>query len=374
MKKKYRLFAQIDFLAKLYFTVTNDLSFDQRMIRICSSLSHAGYDITLVGRKLKNSVPLQTHPFKQKRLFCFFTRGKAFYAEYNIRLFIFLFFRKMDGICAIDLDTILPCLYISRIKKIKRIYDAHELFCEMKEIVSRPSIYNFWKKIEQRTVPHFANGYTVNQQIADALHKMYNVRYELIRNIARHENFEPETTENYLLYQGAVNEGRAFETLIPAMKKIDMPLWIVGTGNFLEQAKALVAEHKLEHKVFFKGNFLPNDLKKITRRAFAGFTLFDKDAESNYHSLANRFFDYMQAGIPQICVNYPVYAELNNLHDFAVMIENVETDTIVQAVNMLKEDPQLWSRLQHHAREAALTLNWQNEQLKLVAFYRRIFG
>ncbi len=361
-------------MAKLYFTVTNDLSFDQRMIRICTTLAHAGYEVTLTGRKMPGSLPLQTHPFRQKRLFCFFKKGKAFYAEYNIRLFLYLLFRKMDGICAIDLDTIIPCLYISKIKRINRIYDAHELFCEMKEIVSRPSVYAAWKKIEKKCVPHFPNGYTVNKPIADALHKLYGVQYEVIRNIARHEKSEEEKTENYLLYQGAVNEGRAFETLIPAMKKIDIPLWIVGTGNFMDQAKALVAEHRLENKVFFKGNYLPNELKKITKKAYLGFTLFDKDAESNYYSLANRFFDYMQAGIPQICVNYPVYAELNNLYDFAVMIDNVDTDTIVQAVNMLKEDPHLRARLQQHAREAALTLNWQNEQLKLVAFYRRIFG
>ncbi len=344
------------------------------MIRICSTLANAGYDVILVGRNLPGSTPLQAHPFRQKRLYCFFKRGKAFYIEYNIRLFLYLLFQKMDGICAIDLDTILPCLYISKWKRIVRLYDAHELFCEMKEIVSRPTVYAAWKKIERLCVPQFTNGYTVNQQIADALHNLYGVQYEVIRNIARHEHYEQQKTENYLLYQGAVNEGRAFETLIPAMKNIDLPLWIVGIGNFLEQTKKLVAEHNLEHKVFFKGNVLPNELKKITRSAFAGFTLFEKDAASNYYSLANRFFDYMQAGIPQICVNYPVYAELNNLYDFAVMIDNVKSETIAEAVKKLKDDSQLRDRLHKHASQAALILNWQNEQLKLVAFYRRIFG
>src|SRR5689334_7254172 len=111
----------------IYFTVTTDLTYDQRMIRICTSLSNAGYTVILVGRKMKNSIPLSQQPFKQKRLFCFFEKGKLFYAEYNIRLFFYLLFKKMDGICAIDLDTILPCYFISVIKKITRIYDAHEL-------------------------------------------------------------------------------------------------------------------------------------------------------------------------------------------------------------------------------------------------------
>ncbi len=344
------------------------------MIRICSTLADAGYAVTLIGRKLPKSVALQHHPFQQKRLSCFFNKGKVFYAEYNIRLFLYLLFKKIDGICAIDLDTILPCLYISKLKQIRRIYDAHELFCEMKEIVSRPAIYKAWKKIERQTIPAFVYGYTVNQHIADVIQRMYGVQYEVIRNIPKYEAVDEQKTEKYLLYQGAVNEGRSFETLIPAMKKIEMPLWIVGTGNFFEKAKSLVAESGLENKIFFKGNLLPDELKKVTRKAFAGFTLFDKDAESNYYSLANRFFDYMHAGIPQICVNYPVYAEINNLYDFAVMIDDVETETIVQAVNKLIENEQHWFRLQQQAKEAALILNWQNEQLKLLAFYKGIFG
>ena len=168
----------------IVFTVTTDLTYDQRMIRICNSLVAAGYDITLVGRKLNSSLPLTTQPFKQKRINCLFEKGKLFYAEYNIRLFFYLLFKKMDCIGAIDLDTILPCYFISKIKKIKRVYDAHELFCEMKEIVTRPGIYKMWKKIERFTVPKFPNGYTVNQPIADEFKKMYAVEYEVIRNIA----------------------------------------------------------------------------------------------------------------------------------------------------------------------------------------------
>ena len=167
----------------IYLTVTNDLSYDQRMMRICASLSKAGYHVVLVGRKLPSSAPLPTASYSQKRLGCWFNKGKLFYAEYNLRLFIFMLFKKMDCICSIDLDTILPCLFISKLKKTKRVYDAHELFCEMKEIVTRPGIQKVWKKIERYALPQFKNGYTVNQPIADEFYKMYGVKYAVIRNV-----------------------------------------------------------------------------------------------------------------------------------------------------------------------------------------------
>jgi len=153
------------------------------MIRICSSLVQQGYKVTLVGRRLPQSSLLASQPFLQKRLACFFNKGFLFYAEYNLRLFLWLLIQKADCICAIDLDTILPCLFASKLKATKRVYDAHELFCEMKEIVTRPSRYKIWKWIEQYTVPQFNYGYTVCQPIADEFQRMYGVKYEVVRNL-----------------------------------------------------------------------------------------------------------------------------------------------------------------------------------------------
>ena len=110
---------------RIYLTVTNDLTYDQRMNRICSSLASAGYAVTLVGRKKRGSAPLQDKPFQQKRLFCFFEKGKLFYLEYNLRLLLFLLFQRFNIVCAIDLDTIMPCLISARLRGKKIVYDAH---------------------------------------------------------------------------------------------------------------------------------------------------------------------------------------------------------------------------------------------------------
>src|SRR4051794_28230995 len=83
---------------RIFCTVTTDLTYDQRMIRICSSLAANGYAVTLVGRSIRSSVPLVQQPFQQKRIGCFFEKGKLFYAEYNLRLFFFLLNKKMDVI------------------------------------------------------------------------------------------------------------------------------------------------------------------------------------------------------------------------------------------------------------------------------------
>jgi glycosyltransferase involved in cell wall biosynthesis len=362
-------------LGALVFTVTTDLTYDQRMIRICTSLANAGYTVTLVGRKLSSSLPLSAQPFTQKRITCFFEKGKLFYAEYNIRLFFYLLLKKMDCICAIDLDSILPCYFISKIKKIKRVYDAHELFCEMKEIAIRPGIYKVWKKIERYTVPKFNYGYTVNQPIADEFKKMYGVQYEVIRNIALLRTIDAQLKkEKFILYQGAVNEGRSFETLIPAMAAVDCKLIICGDGNFMQQAQQLVNENNLQDKVIFKGKIKPDELRAITQQAYIGITLFEDKGLSNYYSLANRFFDYLHAGIPQLCINYPVYKEINNQLPIAVLVDDISAKNLALQLNNLLANEVVYKSLQQNCLKAREILNWQEEEKKLISFYNSIFN
>lgn len=362
-------------MKSLVFTVTNDLSYDQRMIRICGSLASAGYRITLVGRTLPASPPLDEKKFRQLRLHCWFRKGAAFYAEYNLRLFFRLLFIRADLFCAIDLDTILPVLLVSKLRRKPRVYDAHELFCEMQEIVERPRIYKIWKRIEKMTVPAFMHGYTVNEPIAKEFHRMYGSNYDVIRNMPVLQELSiTDKPERFILYQGAVNEGRSFGTLIPAMKAVNARLFIAGTGNYLEQAKALVRAEKLEGKVEFLGNLLPADLRKLTQQAWIGVTLFENKGLSNYFSLANRYFDYLHAGVPQVCVDYPVYHELNKTTPVAVLLEGLAPEQIAAGINTLLDNSTLYQELQSNCLSQREVLNWQQEEKKLVNFYNKIIG
>lgn len=366
---------------KIIFTVTNDLTYDQRMQRICTSMFKAGYKVVLVGRKLPNSNTTEPFSFEYKKLKCFFNTGFAFYAEYNIRLFFFLLFIKANAFCAIDLDTIIPNYFASVIRNKIRCYDAHELFTEQKEIITRPIVFKIWLGIEKFFVPKFKNGYTVNEFIKTEFWNRYQVNYQIIRNLPQSANFKNsnehlnfQLTSQFIIYQGAVNEGRSFETLIPAMQQINVPLVICGQGNFFEQTKALIKKYKLEHKIILLGYVTPAQLKLITPKALFGLTLFDKQGLNQYYSLCNRFFDYTMANIPQICIAYPEYVAINQLNPTALLIENTDTLTIAQAINTLLNDATLYNSLQKNCYKANAILNWENEAVNLIAYWKNLLA
>ena len=95
---------------------------------------------------------------------------------------------------------------------------------------------------------------------------------------------------------------------------------------------------------------------------------------SNYYSLANRFFDYMHAGIPQLAMDYPAYKEINNLYPIAVLIDSPDIGHITEGLNSLLNNMDLYNTLQVNCRKAAGHFNWQEEEKKLIGLYQKILN
>jgi glycosyltransferase involved in cell wall biosynthesis len=327
----------------------------------------------LIGWQLKAAPVLQDRAFEQIRLPLFFQKGKLRYIETNIRLFLFLLNFKCDVIGAIDLDTILPCLLVSKIRGKKIVYDAHEYFTELEEVVRRPFIKKTWLAIEKYCVPQIKNGYTISSSYADLFYKNYKVNYELIRNIALLKPIPViENKGRIILYQGAVNEGRGLFQLVDAMKKVDAKLIVCGDGDIFESLKSYIEQNNLQSKIELKGFIHPTDLQKITPTARIGITLFETNGLSNYYSLANRFFDYLHGGIPQLCNQYPEYIAISKTHEIANLIEDLNPETIANALTRMLDDKAYYDLLVKNCLAAREVYNWQNEEKKLVAFYRKI--
>lgn len=344
------------------------------MIRICSSLSRAGYEVLLVGRAHSKSKPLVERPFAQHRISVSREQGKLMYFVFWIKLFFFLCSKKADAYCAIDLDSILPVYAASRFKGIKRVYDAHELFTEMQEVVTRPREKKLWDRIERFAVPRFPVGYTIGSCYAEVFKEKYGVQYEVVRNATVLQSLTiPDKPEVYILYQGAVNVGRCFEFLIPAMQQVDAPLIVCGAGNFFEEAKALAVRYQVDHKVIFKGYVPPEQLRSYTLHATVGVTLFEAVGPSNRLSMANRFFDYMHCGVPQLCMDYPEYRKVNESFEIAALLERPEVSQIAAALNKLLADEVYRQRLSQNCLAAREVYCWQEEEKKLLGVYARLF-
>ncbi len=363
-------------MKKLFFTVTNDLNYDQRMIRICSSLAKNGFDVTLIGRLKKISQPSVNQPFKQVRLSLFFAKGPLFYIEMNIRLFFFLL-KKADVICAIDLDTLPAGYWAARLSKKKIIYDAHEYFTEVPELVNRPRIQKIWLLIEKTFVPKVDGAYTVCESLKNIFTEKYNKPFGTIRNVpfeAQNEaKLKTKNAKKIILYQGALNDGRGLEEMILAMKKLkDYELWLAGEGDLSNYLREQSAKNEVEDRVKFLGMILPQNLPALTKQVDVGLNLLENKGLNYYYSLANKTFDYIQAGIPALHMNFPEYQLINEKYQIGVLLEDLKVESIINAIKQIFESPEYYSDLQSNCKKAAKELTWENEEKKLIEFYKKL--
>jgi glycosyltransferase involved in cell wall biosynthesis len=365
-----RLFSH---MARVILSVINDLSGDQRMHRIGSSLQEMGHEVLLLGRKLPDSRPLGERPYACHRMKLLFSRGKFFYLEYNLRLFLFLLFQPRGIWVANDLDTLLGTFLACRLRGSELVYDSHEYFTEVPELIHRPGTRTIWLRLERWLFPKLKKTYTVNASIAEIYQQKYGVEVGVIRNLPfRRTAAEAQAPEKILIYQGALNVGRGIELMIAAMQFLPgYQLWIVGRGDVEEKLRAQAAASAWAERVVFHG-FMPlEQLAPLTARASLGFSL-EEDLGANYHYASpNKVYDYIQAGVPVLVSDLPEMRRVAVDHGVGEVLAKEERDPkdLAKRVRNLVESETKYATYQANCRKAAEVLNWEAERQKLTTYY-----
>ncbi len=361
-------------LNRLFFAVTNDLNSDQRMLRICSTLAAAGYEVHLHGRELPGSRVLTQRNFVQTRMRLWFRKGPLFYLEFNIRLFLYALGETTDCLSAVDLDTLPAMRLAAWIKNKPLVYDAHEIFTEVPEILHSKPKQRIWQWVERTFLPGVRSSYTVNHSLAQWYAQKHGIQMQVVRNMpfAAHL-IARQPHEGFILYQGALNEGRGLEALIEAMKLLPMPLYLAGKGDVAPQLQAQVAAAGLTQQVHFTGQLDPEALRELTAKAWLGVNLLESHSLNYYYSLANKFFDYAQLGVPQLCMDFPEYSLLNEAHEVALLTNSLAPQTLASQIQRLANEANLYERLSNNALKAAQEWTWEQEAPKLLALYKEVF-
>ena len=355
-------------------SVINDISYDQRMLKTAQSLYEHNYEVHIIGRLLPNSKSIENYAFTPHRLQCVFNKGKLFYIEFNIRLILFMLFKSKGIYVATDLDTLFAMRVLSFIKRAPLVYDAHEYFTEVPELSHRPISKGFWRLLERILLPGIKYCYTVSPGLVHLFKTKYKKHFGLVRNVPRLKSLpiQNNQSEKIIIYQGALNVGRGLEVAIRSMKHIDAKLYIVGEGDISDDLKQMVPLLRLESKVTFKGNVSPEILADLTRKASVGINLLENRGLNYYYSLANKFFDYIEAGIPQISMRFPDYDQLNKEYEIALLMDGLNEFVLSNAINDLLTDTELYSKLHENCLRARKELCWEKEEQILLDLYNNI--
>jgi glycosyltransferase involved in cell wall biosynthesis len=371
---------------KAIVSVINDLSTDQRVDKVCGSLQGMGYEVILVGRRRRSSIPLSLRSYRTVRLFLLFEQGPLFYMFFQLRLFTYLLFHKSDVLVANDLDTLLPNYLISCLKNLPLVYDTHELFCEVPELKASPLKRGIWKSLERFIFPKLKYVFTVNDSIARIYSSEYKVPVRVVRNVPRRARSSDKvfnkpaaaltlpSGKKIILMQGAgINIQRGAEEVLEAMQYLDQAvLLIIGSGDVIPTLKQMCKELHLEGRVLFVDRLPFEELRFYTQLADLGLSL-DKDTNLNYrYSLPNKIFDYIHAGVPLFVSDLPEIREIVEQFGVGVITPDHEPRHMASRITEMLSNEPLMKMWKENTKLAAEKLCWEEEEKVLQEVYRKL--
>ena len=318
-------------------------------------------------------------PIRTRRFQMLFTTGPLFYAFYNIRLFFYLLFLKRPALLvAVDLDTLPSNFLVSRLRGIPLLYDSHEYFTEVPELVGRRRVQRVWERIEGWIVPKLTHAMAVSESIAEVYTEKYGTRFVTVRNLARaytpepYPDFHKSYSSKYkIIYQGALNMGRGIELMIDTMAQMDdTVLFIAGNGDIRNRLERRVDELKLNGTVVFTGRLSPGELQRITPQCDLGLSL-EEDLGLNYRlALPNKIFDYIQAGIPVLCSDLPEMLAIVHQYRIGEVCISREPHQLANQLTGMLKDADARKQWKSNLEKAAGELCWEREEEKLVGLVR----
>ncbi|MGZ5254204.1 MAG: glycosyltransferase [Flavitalea sp.] len=369
-------------MKKAIMSVISDLSTDQRVHKVSLFLHENKCEVLLVGRKFSDSTKLSGRPYQTKRLHCIFRKGVLQYLEFNLRLFLFLLFKKADFYISNDLDTLLPNYLVSKFRNTPLVYDSHEYFTGVPELKDRNSKRKAWKFLERWLLPKIKYSYTVNRSISNLYKKEYGIEMKVVRNLPldisqTHHEAPALLPENrtILIMQGAgINQNRGYEEAIMAMEFLpeNFLLVIIGNGLILEQLKSLTIDKGLQQKVLFIPKVPYEKLSAYTQQAFLGLSLDKPVSINNEFSLPNKIFDYMKAGVPVLSSALPEIITILEQFGVGRCINKVDPQIIARNILEIYNDPETYRKWKLNTSTALKELNWQKEKSVLLEIYQEL--
>lgn len=346
----------------------------------CLSLYRAGFDVTLIAqgdkkhfnKSLINFIPIKRYKNRLSRML-FGT------------IAIFKKARKIDAdVYHFHDPELMPIGWLLKKKNNIVIYDIHEDYVTsilQKKYLPKP-IRNLIAKLYKLFENIFINKF--NLCLAEKYYKEMYPEGKCILNypINNRQNATLKSSNvqmsNKLLYTGNISTVRG--ALIHAkLPQIDENITVEMIGkcpkDLAEEMMTIAGHRKESLKIKGIDEFIEKeeiDEAYIKGNWLAGLALFPPTEHYKKKELT-KFFEYMNAGIPIICSDFPVWKDFVERYECGIAVDPFNHEEIKQAIQYLKNNPNQARIMSLNGKCAVMKeLNWRIEEKELIDWYSQL--
>lgn len=384
---------------KILVLLDNSFTNDRRVHRIAKGLVDAGNEVTLLAVKKEGCLDKENiDGIDVERIFekdIFDIKNKKCFKNYAKQV---LENYKFDIVHANDQTMLnLGALLKKSSTDLILVYDSHELFSEWPLNVSNYNSYTIMVKSyivrklqirrEKRNSQYIDYLITVNESLAKHLTPYFKLKHEalVLRNIP--EKSEKQTgNSNILRTHFNIPDKTKILAFIGAniyAKTLNLEQVIKEFANVSDRAivficafnqnaqpiRDLVANQGIKN-VYFHDLIQPKDIPNYLGSADIGLVpTWNKNDLSYWYALDNKLFEYMNAGIPILATAQPEYKRIIDDYHCGLAIDADQKNAYLDGFNAILENYDFYKE---QTRKASQQLNWENEEEKLLTFYKDI--
>ena len=170
--------------------------------------------------------------------------------------------------------------------------------------------------------------------------------------------------------------GSYLHAFIPTLpSKYEIHFFGKCSKTIAEKMKEIASES--ENKLHFTGvdYFVRReeiDNGYLMKNWLAGMAIFPPTAHYKRKELT-KFFEYMTAGLPIICSNFPTWLSFINKYQCGITVDPNKPEEWENAINYLRNNPRERNKMIENGRKAVKKeLNWQAEEKKLLNWYEEL--
>jgi len=365
--------------------LTNAFDPDPRVYQEAKALIEKGYKVSILCWDRDPKAPFQENidGIYVERIYVKSTHGRGstqiiFLLLFWIKALIKALSKKIDITYCHDFDT-LPLGYtISRLKKTKLVYDAHESYVDMLANNVSPLIKKIISVAENYLLKKVDLTITVGDILKESLIKKGALQVMVVGNWKQLTDFqfsakvlEEEKTKLgipkdalVVSYIAHLNPERKIEPLLRSIENEEDVFLVVGGRGPIEK---IVRNSAQKHKnIIFLGFVHPLKVPFYVALSDVVYYGFDKNNPNAQYSAPNKLFEALAAGKAIITGDFGEIGHIVKKYNCGLILKDYSIEEIKNAINILKNKNYLIEIQNNSLKIAEKKYNWQMAKENLI--------
>ena len=170
-----------------------------------------------------------------------------------------------------------------------------------------------------------------------------------------------------ICYCGSLTEDRNISMYVRMMSYINGKLLLAGLLD--DSYKRELENIESWDKVEYMGYLDRAGVNRLYRESDVGLCIL-KNLPNTYYSLPIKLFEYMEAGLPIVCSDFPIWRDIVEGNRCGIAVPYNDIGAAVKAVQKILKHPEIATQMGKNGRNAIATkYNWQTEEKKLFKVY-----